>query len=93
MERQTMPRTDYPGACNPTRYQHQPSDYGGENESQSPVQHPSAQQRPQQQQQQEEGYKFGDFTRSIIASGKKKSGRGEKDGYKFGDFTRGLFGS
>jgi hypothetical protein len=39
----------------------------------------------------DEGYRFGDITRSIVAKGKKSSGRSEKDGYKFGDFTRGLF--
>ena len=44
-------------------------------------------------QQQEQGYRFGDLTRSVTAAGKKKDGRSEKDGYKFGDFTRGFFGS
>ena len=44
---------------------------------------------PQEQQQQ--GYRFGDLTKSVIAKGKAKSGRDKADGYKFGDFTRGLF--
>lgn len=39
------------------------------------------------------GYRFGDATRSIINSGKKKRGGRQDEGYKFGDFTRGLFGS
>jgi hypothetical protein len=40
----------------------------------------------------QQGYRFGDLTRSVISNGKKKDGRSENDGYKFGDFTRGLFG-
>jgi hypothetical protein len=43
-------------------------------------------------QDAQQGYRFGDLTRSVISKGKKKDGRNEKDGYKFGDFTRGLFG-
>merc|ERR1719215_263037 len=50
----------------------------------------SSQVQPQQQNETE-SYKFGDFTKSIIAKGKKSDGRNEKDGYRFGDFTRGLF--
>jgi hypothetical protein len=48
---------------------------------------------PQQQPQlaKKAGYKFGDISRSIVAKGKKKDGRGANDGYKFGDFTKGLF--
>jgi len=41
---------------------------------------------------QSQGYHFGDVTRSVVAQGKKNSGRSEKSGYQFGDFTRGLFG-
>lgn len=57
------------------------------------------QQYPRQQQQQvkapprEQGYRFGDLTRSIVTKGKEKDGRNRSDGYKFGDFTRGLFSS
>ena len=65
------------------------------------------QQQQQQQQQQRQapvmnaqatstgnhqGYRFGDVTRSVVAKGKKTSGRSEQDGYRFGDFSRGLFG-
>ena len=38
----------------------------------------------QHQSQHQQGYKFGDVTRSIVAKGKKASGRNEDDGYKFG---------
>lgn len=41
---------------------------------------------------QNQGYRFGDVTRLVIAQGKKNSGRSENSGYQFGDFTRGLFG-
>jgi len=41
--------------------------------------------------QQQEGYRFGDVTRGIIARGAQLDGRDENSGYKFGDFTRGLF--
>ncbi|KAG7355265.1 hypothetical protein IV203_004621 [Nitzschia inconspicua] len=44
-----------------------------------------------QAQQQQSGYKFGDFSRGVIARGREKDGRDRNDGYKFGDFTRGLF--
>jgi hypothetical protein len=40
----------------------------------------------------QQGYRFGDLTRSVVSKGKQKAGRNEKDGYKFGDFTRRLFG-
>jgi hypothetical protein len=43
-------------------------------------------------QDAQQGYHFGDMTRSVVSKGKQKAGRNEKDGYKFGDFTRGLFG-
>jgi hypothetical protein len=48
---------------------------------------------PQQQQKlaKKAGYTFGDLSRSVVAKGKKKDGRGANDGYKFGDFTKGLF--
>lgn len=39
-----------------------------------------------------DGYCFGDLTRSVIAKGKKNGGRSASDSYKFGDFTRGFFG-
>lgn len=67
-----------------------------------PIHHESYQQQqpvpPSQHQQRQpagqgggEGYKFGDFSRRIVAKGKAKDGRSSQDGYKFGDFTRGLF--
>jgi len=37
-----------------------------------------------QQQKQQKSYEFGDFTKNIIAKGKKSDGRSETDGYKFG---------
>mmetsp|Transcript_7731 Transcript_7731/g.10552 ORF Transcript_7731/g.10552 Transcript_7731/m.10552 type:complete len:399 (-) Transcript_7731:17-1213(-) len=40
----------------------------------------------------QEGYKFGDITRGVIAKGKRKDGRSQNDRYRFGDFTRGLLG-
>lgn len=54
-------------------------------------QHYESQSNPHPQQQQEKAYKFGDFTRGIVAKGKKADGRSQDSGYKFGDFTRGLF--
>eukprot|EP01083_Nonionella_stella_P253295 871686_1 len=48
---------------------------------------PRGQKPPSQQQ----GYKFGDLTKSVVKKGKNADGRGENSGYKFGDFTRGLF--
>ena len=45
-----------------------------------------------QQAAEDQGYRFGDLTRSAVARGKRRDGRGESEGYKFGDFTRGLFG-
>eukprot|EP00557_Chaetoceros_sp_GSL56_P002825 CAMPEP_0176501538 /NCGR_PEP_ID=MMETSP0200_2-20121128/14213_1 /TAXON_ID=947934 /ORGANISM="Chaetoceros sp., Strain GSL56" /LENGTH=2268 /DNA_ID=CAMNT_0017900429 /DNA_START=305 /DNA_END=7111 /DNA_ORIENTATION=+ len=47
---------------------------------------------PQNNSTKKDGYKFGDFTKSIVAKGKKSDGRKEDSSYKFGDFTRGLFG-
>jgi len=57
------------------------------------ISQPLAQPHQERQAPQEAGhsYRFGDVTRSIVAKGKKSSGRREEDGYKFGDFTRGLF--
>ncbi len=49
-------------------------------------------QSSQSAQPHNEGYRFGDLTKSVVARGKKKDGRSESEGYKFGDFTRGLFG-
>jgi len=43
------------------------------------------------EQQHGKPYRFGDFSRGIVAKGKKADGRREDSGYKFGDFTRGLF--
>lgn len=48
-------------------------------------------QQQQQNQRVDNGYKFGDFTRSIISKGKQADSRSTESGYKFGDFTRGLF--
>jgi hypothetical protein len=39
---------------------------------------------------EQQGYRFGDLTRGVIAKGKAARGD-ENSGYKFGDFTRGLF--
>jgi len=36
-------------------------------------------------------YRFGDFTRGVLARGKQASGRDEDSPYRFGDFSRGLF--
>ncbi|CAJ1949791.1 unnamed protein product [Cylindrotheca closterium] len=41
--------------------------------------------------QQQQGYRFGDVTRGIVARGRQLDGREENSGYQFGDFTRGLF--
>jgi hypothetical protein len=62
-------------------------------QSQHHQQRRAASAQPQVQKKEETGYRFGDFTRSIVAEGKKNSGRSKKDGYKFGDFTRGFLGS
>lgn len=39
----------------------------------------------------QQGYRFGDITRGIVARGRQLDGRDKNSGYKFGDFTRGLF--
>jgi hypothetical protein len=57
----------------------------------TPAQHQPLPPQFQVPEKEAPGYRFGDLTRSIVAEGKKNSGRKEKDGYKFGDFTRGLF--
>jgi len=36
-------------------------------------------------------YEFGDFTRGLVARGKKSRGANQQEGYRFGDFTRGIF--
>ena len=36
-------------------------------------------------------YRFGDFTRGVVARGKESRSADEKEGYRFGDFARGLF--
>jgi hypothetical protein len=93
-----------PNSVNPSRQVVVPQmGIGGEwNQSQSQHQLPQSEHhqerraapaQPQVQKKEETGYRFGSITRSIVAEGKKNSGRSEKDGYKFGDFTRGLFGS
>ena len=61
-------------------------------QSNSPQQQQQQQQQYQNQPQTQQGYKFGDFSRRIVAKGKQKDGRSANDGYKFGDFSRGLFG-
>mmetsp|Transcript_13675 Transcript_13675/g.26170 ORF Transcript_13675/g.26170 Transcript_13675/m.26170 type:complete len:2110 (+) Transcript_13675:171-6500(+) len=55
-------------------------------------QHTVVQQAGQGQQAQQQGYKFGDVTRGLIAKGKQKRGTDGNKNYKFGDFSRGLFG-
>lgn len=39
---------------------------------------------------EENGYKFGDFTRGLVAEGKETRGASATDGYRFGDFSRGV---
>ncbi|CAE7272148.1 unnamed protein product [Symbiodinium necroappetens] len=39
---------------------------------------------------EDDGYKFGDISRGIVASGKASRGAAAEEGYKFGDFTRGF---
>jgi ribosomal protein L14 len=51
-----------------------------------------ATQNPQAQQNfEKKPYQFGDFTRGVVARGKRASRREEGSSYQFGDFTRGLF--
>jgi hypothetical protein len=69
------------------RHNQQGQQYQQQQQNLEPIRPP---QRPQQPKQ-EQGYKFGDLTRSVIAKGKAKDGRSSNDSYKFGDFTRGLF--
>lgn len=54
--------------------------------------HPQPSTHTSQAAAHQEGYRFGDVTRSVIGRGKKVDGRNDNSGYKFGDFTRGLFG-
>lgn len=49
-------------------------------------------QMPNQRETGQQGYRFGDITRGIVARGAQNAGRDPNSGYKFGDFTRGLFG-
>lgn len=46
-----------------------------------------------QSESKNEGYRFGDRTRALVARGKEATGRETVEGYRFGDISRGLFAS
>lgn len=89
---QTPAHTAYPPAQEMVGAQPQPMLTHHESyQQQQPVPPSQHQQRQLADRGGGEGYKFGDFSRRIVAKGKAKDGRSSQDGYKFGDFTRGLF--
>ena len=87
---QQMQQQQYHQQQTQQRQQYQQHNYQQQRPPQQ-HQHQHQQQRPPQPPQQQQGYRFGDLTRSVVAKGKEKSGRSGSDSYKFGDFTRGLF--